>query len=181
MRVKIKGSLKLIKNVILEHQGKKEVKEIYKKGTNKNWQLLWKGIRKGTIVIYDGDISEIPSGWQLCDGTNGTPDLRGKFIMGSDEAGVTGGSNEHNHLIETASVPHTHTISSRSHSHSSGYSDGMYVYKWRGEDNLEDYDASGASHSHNCSINSMTHNHEGVSGSVVTYPNHYKLAYIMKL
>lgn len=180
MRVKTKGALKLINNVIIEHQGKKEAKEIYKKGTDENWQLLWKGIRKGTIVIYDGNISEIPSGWQLCDGTNGTPDLRGKFIMGSDEAGVVGGSNEHSHSIETASVPHIHTISSGSHRHSSGYSDGRTVYVFNGiASNHEDYDQSGASHTHGGTSNSMSHNH-GNLGTAMAYPNHYKLMYIMK-
>ena len=37
---------------------------------------------KGMIVAYSGDVSSIPDGWALCDGTNGTPDLRGRFIFG---------------------------------------------------------------------------------------------------
>lgn len=32
--------------------------------------------------MYCGSLSDIPQGWQLCDGSNGTPDLRGKFVMG---------------------------------------------------------------------------------------------------
>lgn len=35
------------------------------------------------IVMYSGDLSNIPSDWQLCDGTNGTPDLRDKFLVGA--------------------------------------------------------------------------------------------------
>lgn len=49
--------------------------------------------------MYCGSIEDIPAGWQLCDGTNGTPDLRGRFIVGYDslysdisEIGNTGGS-----------------------------------------------------------------------------------------
>ncbi len=41
-----------------------------------------------------------PSGWAICDGTNGTPDLRGRFIRGTSEwrqAVVTGGAETHNH------------------------------------------------------------------------------------
>ena len=35
----------------------------------------------GTILSYTGDLNKIPYGWFLCDGTNGTPDLRGKFLQ----------------------------------------------------------------------------------------------------
>jgi microcystin-dependent protein len=36
----------------------------------------------GQIVMWSGTISSIPNGWVLCDGNNGTIDLRGKFILG---------------------------------------------------------------------------------------------------
>ena len=41
----------------------------------------------GTIVAYSGDVSYIPDGWHLCDGTGGTPDLRDRFLMGTANAG----------------------------------------------------------------------------------------------
>ena len=37
----------------------------------------------GTILAFAGDTSKIPGGWHICDGTNGTPDLRDKFLQGS--------------------------------------------------------------------------------------------------
>lgn len=37
----------------------------------------------GTIVMWSGIITNIPSGWALCDGRNGTPDLRDRFIVGA--------------------------------------------------------------------------------------------------
>ena len=37
----------------------------------------------GMIVPFYGALGNIPSGWHLCDGTNGTPDLRGNFIIGA--------------------------------------------------------------------------------------------------
>ena len=40
---------------------------------------------KGIIVAFSGDVSGIPQGWALCDGTNGTPDLRGRFILGAGQ------------------------------------------------------------------------------------------------
>jgi len=54
----------------------------------------------GLIVMWSGLLSAIPSGWLLCDGDNGTPDLRSKFIKGSApgvEPGVTGGVATHDH------------------------------------------------------------------------------------
>jgi len=34
------------------------------------------------IVLWSGDPNQIPEGWALCDGNNGTPDLRGRFVVG---------------------------------------------------------------------------------------------------
>ena len=41
---------------------------------------------KGIIIMWYGTKDDIPSGWALCDGDNGTPDLRNEFIVG---AGLT--------------------------------------------------------------------------------------------
>ena len=37
----------------------------------------------GTILPYVGYLANIPSGWHLCDGTNGTPDLSDRFLEGT--------------------------------------------------------------------------------------------------
>ena len=58
------------------------------------------GLPAGLIAMWHGLIANIPSGWLLCDGANGTPDLRGSFIKGAaaaTEAGDTGGSLTHAH------------------------------------------------------------------------------------
>lgn len=57
----------------------------------------------GGIILWSGSIASIPSGWALCNGSNGTPDLRDKFIIGSGGSyspnttstlgGYTGGTN----------------------------------------------------------------------------------------
>lgn len=65
-------------------------------------------IPTGVIVMWSGLIAEIPDGWALCDGGNGTPDLRDRFVVGArqDEGGEsktdvkgalqkTGGEHEH--------------------------------------------------------------------------------------
>ena len=33
------------------------------------------------IIAWFGTLNEIPENWAICDGTNGTPDLRNKFII----------------------------------------------------------------------------------------------------
>jgi hypothetical protein len=50
----------------------------------------------GGIIIWSGSIAAIPATWQLCNGTNGTPDLRDRFIVGAGTTyavGATGGAN----------------------------------------------------------------------------------------
>ena len=53
-------------------------------------------IPRGAIVMWSGAVDAIPEGWALCDGSNGTPDLRDRFIVGaggSYNVGDTGGAN----------------------------------------------------------------------------------------
>jgi hypothetical protein len=40
----------------------------------------------GMILIWSGTVATIPDGWHLCDGTEGTPDLRNKFIVGAGDS-----------------------------------------------------------------------------------------------
>ena len=47
----------------------------------------------GGIILWSGLISAIPTGWALCDGTNGTPDLRNKFIIGAYSDSVVSSLN----------------------------------------------------------------------------------------
>jgi len=73
------------------------------------------GATSGTIAIWSGTTSNIPAGWLLCDGSNGTPDLRSRFIRGApagSEAGATGGSNNHIHTEQPAGTAHTHALQS---------------------------------------------------------------------
>lgn len=52
--------------------------------------------------MWSGLLSAIPSGWHLCDGTNGTPDLRSRFIKGAapgSNPGTVGGASTHAHEL----------------------------------------------------------------------------------
>lgn len=68
-------------------------------------------IPSGVIVMWSGSITNIPNGWVLCDGSDGTPDLRNMFIIGagsSHNIGDTGGEPDHNHAISSFISSHTH-------------------------------------------------------------------------
>jgi len=71
-------------------------------------------IPSGMISLWYGSIGSIPAGWYLCDGTNGTPDLRDRFIIGAGTSyavGATGGSTTH--TLTTSEMPsHTHNATS---------------------------------------------------------------------
>jgi hypothetical protein len=73
----------------------------------------------GIILPFFGTIQNIPRGWVLCDGQSGTPDLRGRFPLGSGKGtGLTerlkeqiGGAETHTLTIaETPAHSHTHTM-----------------------------------------------------------------------
>jgi hypothetical protein len=75
-------------------------------------------IPAGIIVMWGGLIANIPNGWLLCDGQNGTPDLRDRFIKGANgNPGATGGAATHTHDAHSNHVvtqpgdhaAHTHT------------------------------------------------------------------------
>lgn len=76
------------------------------------------GIPPGIVSMWSGAIADIPTGWLLCDGTAGTPDLRGRFVVGAGAAygvGATGGADTV--TLTTAQIPaHTHTGPSHNHS-----------------------------------------------------------------
>ena len=71
------------------------------------------GIPTGVIVMWSGTYNNIPSGWHLCDGTSGTPDLRNRFIYGVNtsygagndgDLNTTGGASTHTHDMGGALV-----------------------------------------------------------------------------
>ena len=75
------------------------------------------------IIAWSGLLADIPTGWQLCDGTNGSPNLIAKFIRGvasgATDPGNTGG--EDSVTLVTAELPvHSHSVVDTAHAHSLG-------------------------------------------------------------
>jgi len=117
-------------------------------------------VPSGGIIIWSGAESAIPTGWVLCNGSNSTPDLRDKFVMGAGTTAVntTGGTNSL--TIATANLPsHTHAISftsgaGGSHTHSIS-SDGVHTHT---------FNVSGSSGSDSNSFDVDNHNNGNTGG-----------------
>lgn len=141
----------------------------------------------GVILVWTGSITTIPDGWALCDGNNGTPDLRNRFARGVSDAatdpGSSGGQNSVS-LTESQIPTHGHSLSSTNsvgnHSHtipSASYLEG----EDGGNDDTtgNDYETNisdAGSHSH--SLNDST---VGSGSGIDNQPPHFEVAYIQKL
>lgn len=137
-------------------------------------------IPTGMISLWYGSIGSVPLGWYLCDGTNGTPDLRDKFIVGAGSTysvAATGGSADaivvsHNHTAtSTVTDPgHLHTYSVVSVTGGAGPGTGSFSNT-----------ATSNTGSAFTGITVATTNvAAGVSGTNANLPPYYALAYVMK-
>lgn len=86
-------------------------------------ELIKLAVPSGTIAMYNGQ-SEIPEGWAVCDGNNGTPNLVGKFIKAVSEIDQIGDNeselNENNEFIITQEHLPKHSHPHKPHTHNLG-------------------------------------------------------------
>jgi hypothetical protein len=170
---------------------------------------LANGVPSGCILIWSGATTSIPTGWVLCNGSNGTPDLRDRFVIGAGSnyaVGATGGSKDaivvsHTHTANTTNIDHTHYFSantggqSADHVHSSqgnGAPNGGGAGSAYTTGGNTPYQTTGTSNDHFHGISNdtqlmnynQTHTHTinsaGVSGTNANMPPYYALAFIMK-
>jgi hypothetical protein len=110
----------------------------------------------GMILLWSGSTGNIPSGWVLCNGSNSTPDLRDRFVIGAGNSysvGATGGST-----TDTVNITVSGTTSGPSASNPGGY---PFQYSF--------------------GTNTHTHTFSGSgSDTVSTMSPYYALCYIMK-
>lgn len=92
---------------------------------NVEWikELIKLAVPSGTIAMYNGR-SEIPEGWAICDGNNGTPNLVGKFIKAVSAIDQIGDNeselNENNEFIITQEHLPKHSHPHKPHTHNLG-------------------------------------------------------------
>lgn len=85
-------------------------------------------IPAGVVVMWSGSPTAIPDGWALCDGTQNTPDLRGRFVVGynrddADYNGIGKASGSKTVTLTTANLPaHTHKAMKRGDDHNLDHS-----------------------------------------------------------
>ena len=151
-------------------------------------QILGNSLPIGAICIWKGSIGTIPSGWAVCNGSNGTPDLRDRFIMGSNlsEIGQTGGTAP----ITTAggSVTTSDTTLSTNHipRHAHYYNDYYAVGSSISAINVSSVSTwySDTSRTTNTTGSGQGHNHGSFNvtfNSFSNIPPYYALYYIMKV
>jgi hypothetical protein len=135
-------------------------------------------VPSGGIIMWSGSIASIPSGWFLCDGANGTPDLRNRFVVG---AGSTYAVNATGGSADAIVVSHTHTATVTDPGHAHGYdrdtldniASGSFVRRMgTGADPQTTTTATTG-----ISVGIST---TGSSGTNANLPPYFALAYIMK-
>ena len=140
--------------------------------------VLANGVPSGAIIMWSGSIASIPSGWLLCNGSSGTPDLRDRFVVGAGSTyavAATGGT------ADAVVVSHTHTASVTDPGH-------LHTYTRGGTDTVSGGGITIQTNSSLPSQNtstaftgiSVTNSTTGVSGTNQNLPPYYALAYIMK-
>lgn len=156
--------------------------------------VIANAIPTGLISMWSGSIASIPSGWVLCNGSNGTPDLRNRFIVGahSDATGVanttiTGSSTQTGGSKDAIVVSHTHTgttASNGDHNHG-GASGRNFLMQGGGDFYRADVNQGQITFS-STTANAGAHTHTfttastGDSGTNANLPPYYALAFIMK-
>ena len=70
------------------------------------------GIPAKGIIMYSGAANTVPSGWFLCNGENGTPDLRDRFIVGAGGSYGVGAKGGAAASTTSAAGAHSHALSS---------------------------------------------------------------------
>jgi hypothetical protein len=152
----------------------------------------------GTILMWSGAAAVVPDGWSLCNGTNGTPDLRSRFIVGAGPggnpdytAGQSGDPDQHTHVTYVGGVSGT-TSNAGGHDHappavwydrnpiaSVVAASSSYNGIDRGAPSIESVRTSGdGTHSHSYSFDKGDMTSKPSAGN---RPKWYALCFIMKL
>jgi hypothetical protein len=141
-------------------------------------------IPAGAIIMWSGSVANIPYGWYLCNGGNGTPNLMDRMVIGAGSAynvGAIGGSKD------AIVVSHTHTayVTDYGHTHSLN-GEAIYGQARDGTGSLQAGFGGGAALGWIDGINSATtgitvsNSTTGSGGTNANLPPYYALAFIMK-
>lgn len=143
-----------------------EIKNINEKITNikTNITALQDAMPVGSIIMFNGKAEDIPSGWAICDGTNGTPNLLDRFILASTYCGGTGGNSQIT-LSVSQLPPHRHRLKKCWYGKSDN-ADDRQVVRW--DDSVSTNDQ-------------ILTEETGFGLPINIMPPYYRLIYIMKI
>ena len=143
-----------------------EIKNINEKITNikTNITALQDAMPVGSIIMFNGKAEEIPSGWAICNGENGTPNLIDRFILASTYAGGTGGQGQIT-LSVSQLPPHRHRLKKCWYGKSDN-ADDRQVVRW--DDSVSTNDQ-------------ILTEETGFGLPINIMPPYYRLIYIMKV
>lgn len=146
----------------------------------------------GAIILWSGAANAIPSGFVLCDGTNSTPDLRDRFVVGAGSTyavGDTGGAASvslteanlpaHSHTATVTDPGHTHTTSGRLVDSFDGGSDDYVMADLTTTGSTDDTQETSTTNSATTGI-SVALSSTGSGSAHENRPPYYALCYIMK-
>jgi hypothetical protein len=144
------------------------------------------GFPSGGIIMWSGTIATIPSGWYLCNGSNSTPDLRNRFVIGafSDTTGVayttvTGANTQTGGSKDAIVVSHTHTATVTDPGHNHSYSTPLLTIN---ADNPGSRAGTASTNTTGTATTGITvaNSTTGSSGTDANLVPYFALAYIMK-
>ena len=136
----------------------------------------------GAIILWSGSLGSIPTGFVICDGTNSTPDLRDRFIVGAGSTysvAATGGSTDaivvtHNHTATSVVTDPTHQHTTLT---AGTLGTPIQGFAMGTGHNTPDFNTQSASTGITVAT---TNTSAGTSGTNANLPPYYALAYIMK-
>jgi len=155
----------------------------------------------GGIIMWSGSIASIPTGWALCDGNNGTPNLTDRFVVGAGSnysVSATGGNNSvtltvnempaHSHTGSTSGAgSHSHSINDPGHNHTVPTVRNGNTASGSGDDGGNNTNSISSTSATGISINGVgDHTHSVTVGNTgggqahENRPPYYALAFIMR-
>ena len=145
-------------------------------------------IPSGGIFLWSGSIGSIPAGYVLCNGSNGTPDLRDRFVVGAGSAyavNATGGSADSVVPTHTHAATSTSTVTDPGHNHDTGNGGQFATFTGSGGSGFtgsgnQFVSTTGTATTSITVATTTTNANAGVSGTNANLPPYYALCYIMK-
>jgi microcystin-dependent protein len=138
------------------------------------------------VLMWPGHPDDVPSGWLICDGNNGTPDLRNRFLRGTESMGDTAGTKrgKNSRTMSAAEMPnHNHPASNigiGDHQHKFDISGGLesedpWSYSYVGPGGGNRSTSTSGGHSHSLQVDNT-----GAGAAIDNRPRSITVTYIMK-